>query len=211
MSEPYEKCTICLDDLNPKENKVFTLSCHYTHTFHIECMKNWDTTYKGCPICRKKSENPYYEKSKPKLSSIPPPRQIETWWDLPELPQPSPIRFHAPIPQEFYDHHRGPPPQPPSVGVGHPPETALRYNPNGFHYIGTSPRPRRFGTLLPPPRQVPLTMEFLRRPPNRLPPQPPSVRNHFGHFGPYQAPNLRSPSSACVPYLPEGRSLGLFY
>ncbi|GFX96070.1 e3 ubiquitin-protein ligase RNF165 [Trichonephila clavipes] len=44
-----EKCTICLCEFEDNED-VRRLPC--MHLFHIECVDQWLTTNKRCPICR---------------------------------------------------------------------------------------------------------------------------------------------------------------
>lgn len=44
-----EKCTICLSEFEDNED-VRRLPC--MHLFHIECVDQWLTTNKRCPICR---------------------------------------------------------------------------------------------------------------------------------------------------------------
>lgn len=44
-----EKCTICLSEFNDNED-VRRLPC--MHLFHVECVDQWLTTNKRCPICR---------------------------------------------------------------------------------------------------------------------------------------------------------------
>ena len=43
------ECSICLDIINKKDEKV--LSC--SHVFHWKCIKKWYYNHKTCPICRK--------------------------------------------------------------------------------------------------------------------------------------------------------------
>lgn len=44
-----EKCTICLSEFEEGED-VRRLPC--MHLFHIECVDQWLSTNKKCPICR---------------------------------------------------------------------------------------------------------------------------------------------------------------
>lgn len=47
--DQQEKCTICLSEFEDGED-VRRLPC--MHLFHIECVDQWLTTNKKCPICR---------------------------------------------------------------------------------------------------------------------------------------------------------------
>ena len=44
-------CSICLLDFAINE-KICPLSCHKTHVFHIECLKQWLIRNAYCPYCR---------------------------------------------------------------------------------------------------------------------------------------------------------------
>lgn len=44
-----EKCTICLSEFE-EEEEVRRLPC--MHLFHVECVDQWLSTNKRCPICR---------------------------------------------------------------------------------------------------------------------------------------------------------------
>lgn len=47
--DQQEKCTICLSEFEMEED-VRRLPC--MHLFHIQCVDQWLTTNKKCPICR---------------------------------------------------------------------------------------------------------------------------------------------------------------
>jgi len=49
MEDNTEKCTICLSDFEDTED-VRRLPC--MHLFHIECIDQWLSSNKRCPICR---------------------------------------------------------------------------------------------------------------------------------------------------------------
>jgi len=57
---PQEKpdCSICLEkmDINSTTEKVTELKCK--HSFHKQCVKNWFTMSKNCPLCRDKVDVP---------------------------------------------------------------------------------------------------------------------------------------------------------
>lgn len=44
-----EKCTICLSEFEEEED-VRRLPC--MHLFHVDCVDQWLSTNKRCPICR---------------------------------------------------------------------------------------------------------------------------------------------------------------
>ena len=46
-----DKCAICLEDFNKKNNKVI-LNCG--HSFHSECILNWFDKKMKCPYCNRK-------------------------------------------------------------------------------------------------------------------------------------------------------------
>ncbi len=46
-----KSCGICLKDFS-KDEKICCLSCHATHIFHSECLKEWLNHNFYCPFCR---------------------------------------------------------------------------------------------------------------------------------------------------------------
>lgn len=130
-------CTVCLEDLT---DAIFTLPCHPTHTFHIECIKPWDSMEKGCPICRAKVENVLFESDKDSFLSI--------------KDRPSDFRPYRPMENLIRPTIRGAvfpptrPQQPPTVGIGHPSESPFIYNPY-LHPPGV------FGPPMAPREEIP--------------------------------------------------------
>ena len=49
MSEESEICTICLEDLDNREDN-YALNCN--HKFHRDCITRWLHTSPNCPLCR---------------------------------------------------------------------------------------------------------------------------------------------------------------
>ena len=47
--EDVDKCTICLSEFDQEED-VRRLPC--MHLFHVECVDQWLSQNKRCPICR---------------------------------------------------------------------------------------------------------------------------------------------------------------
>lgn len=49
LEDTTEKCTICLSEFEDSED-VRRLPC--MHLFHVECVDQWLSSNKRCPICR---------------------------------------------------------------------------------------------------------------------------------------------------------------
>lgn len=47
-----ETCGICFENLRNSNNQSRTLLC--THSFHIECIEDWQKRSLTCPICRRR-------------------------------------------------------------------------------------------------------------------------------------------------------------
>ena len=50
MSEIGDECPICLEVLEPSDNRV--LKC--LHKYHKECIKDWSIRSDLCPLCNSK-------------------------------------------------------------------------------------------------------------------------------------------------------------
>lgn len=52
IKSDLEECIICFEEMGEKDVLVVVNRCG--HTFHLDCMKEWNNHYnQSCPICRR--------------------------------------------------------------------------------------------------------------------------------------------------------------